>query len=116
MKAYKTKFKAWKWQKNLPFEHAAWMAAKAQKREREEAKDTVFIYGGSKWTRERAENSVARSTKKVKNVQYMGESPKNRKETSLTYWGCQIATVTPRLATKHPEIATTRKPRKVLLQ
>ena len=74
MKAYKEKFKEWKWQKNLPGEHAQWMVAKANKRKREEAKDTVFIYGGSKWTKERAESSASRSKKRMLGSESMRKS------------------------------------------
>jgi len=60
-KAYKEQFDLWQWKKKLPKEVAQFMTEKAKKRKREERKDTLFSYGGKKWTRARAEKSVARS-------------------------------------------------------
>ena len=80
VKAYKEKFKEWKWQKNLPAEHAQWMVSKAHKRKREEAKETVFIYGGSKWTKERAESSASRSKKRMLDAELMRKSSRELKQ------------------------------------
>jgi hypothetical protein len=41
-KLYKTKFKEWNWQKNLPVDTARLMAEKAKRRKREEGKDTTI--------------------------------------------------------------------------
>jgi hypothetical protein len=60
-KAYKEQFDVWQWKKKLPKEVAQFMTEKAKKRKREAQKDTLFSYGGKKWTRARAEKSVARS-------------------------------------------------------
>jgi hypothetical protein len=62
-KRYKEKFEAWGWRKNLPGEYAQWMAQKAHKRQREDGKETVFLYGGLQWDKADAEKSVTRSKK-----------------------------------------------------
>ncbi|KAI0902167.1 hypothetical protein F4806DRAFT_28518 [Annulohypoxylon nitens] len=60
-KLYKDKFKLWGWQKNLSSERARFMAEKAEKRKREDGKDTVFLYRGQTWTRERVQSSASRA-------------------------------------------------------
>lgn len=60
-KLYKEKFKQWGWQKNLPSEYAQWMAVKANMRETQAGKDTDFLYGGLRWTRERVESRANRA-------------------------------------------------------
>ncbi|KAK4450924.1 hypothetical protein QBC34DRAFT_447896 [Podospora aff. communis PSN243] len=60
-KAYKEQFDVWGWKKKLPKEVAQFMTEKAKKRKREAQKETLFSYGGKKWTRARAEKSVSRS-------------------------------------------------------
>jgi len=62
-KWYKEKFKDWNWQKNLPGEYAHWMKQKANKRKRDDGKETVFIYGGRRWDKSDAERSATRSKK-----------------------------------------------------
>ncbi|KAL8713832.1 MAG: hypothetical protein Q9225_006682 [Loekoesia sp. 1 TL-2023] len=62
-KLYKTKFKEWNWQKNLPTDTALKMAEKAKRRKREEGKDTVFSFGGRVWEDHRVENTLARTKK-----------------------------------------------------
>jgi len=62
-KPYKDKFKVWGWQKNLPSETAHFMVAKANERKRTMYKDTVFQFGGTTWTRERAETTAKRAKK-----------------------------------------------------
>ena len=64
-KQYKEKFKAWGWYKNLPHEKAQWMVQKVNNRKREDCKDTVFLFGGTKWTKERAESSAKRAKTKA---------------------------------------------------
>ena len=39
------------------------MMNKAEKRKREEGKNTVFSYGGKLWNRERVENTLSRAKK-----------------------------------------------------
>ena len=53
-------FKKWKWQKNLSTEAALVMAEKANRRKCEEGKDTVFIFGGKLWGRDRIDSTLAR--------------------------------------------------------
>ena len=53
-------FKEWKWQKNLSTEAALVMAEKANRRKREEGKDTVFVCGGKVWGRDRIDSTLAR--------------------------------------------------------
>jgi hypothetical protein len=62
-KWYKEQFKEWGWQKNLPGQHAQWMKERADKRKREEDKDTVFFYGGLRWKKTDVERSATRSKK-----------------------------------------------------
>ncbi|KAH8694492.1 hypothetical protein BGZ61DRAFT_588458 [Ilyonectria robusta] len=62
-KLYKEKFKEWGWQKNLPVKYAQFMTEKAKKRMREDEKETIFMYGGQSWTKERAEKSASRAKK-----------------------------------------------------
>ncbi|KAK4221594.1 hypothetical protein QBC38DRAFT_521751 [Podospora fimiseda] len=62
-KLYKDKFKEWNWHKNLPARQAQYMTAKAGKRMRNEKKDTVFVYGVTTWTKERAERTLSRAKK-----------------------------------------------------
>lgn len=70
-KQYKAKFKAWGWQKNLPAGVAQFMVRKANDRKREPPhKDTVFEFGGLKWTEERAQTSMKRAKKEL--VEVMG--------------------------------------------
>lgn len=58
----------WGWNKNLPIAHAYFMADKAKKRKRQEGKDTVFEFGGQRWTQERAESTVVRYSMRTKKV------------------------------------------------
>lgn len=62
-KLYKTKFKEWNWQKNLPVDTARLMAEKAKRRKREEGKDTVFSFGGRLWDSNRVENTLNKARK-----------------------------------------------------
>ncbi|KAK0114782.1 hypothetical protein ONS95_014264 [Cadophora gregata] len=62
-KLYKEKFKQWGWQKNLPGDYAQWMAVKANMRETQAGKDTDFLYGGLRWTRERVQSRANRARK-----------------------------------------------------
>jgi hypothetical protein len=39
------------------------MVTKANKRQQENNKETIFIYGGSRWTKEQAEASAGRTKK-----------------------------------------------------
>ena len=52
MEQYKKQFRKWNWSKNLRTTEAIWMVNKAEKRKREEKKDTIFDYRGQKHTRE----------------------------------------------------------------
>ena len=70
---YKEKFKAWKWQKNLPGDHARFMVREAEKRKREENKETTFIYRGLQWTKQRAEASASRTKKANPSDEITGE-------------------------------------------
>ena len=74
-KLYKEKFDAWRWQKNLPGEHAHFMVKKANKRKRDENKETTFIYRGLRWTAERAKASASRTKKADSNAQITGDWP-----------------------------------------
>ncbi|KAF8849071.1 hypothetical protein BDZ45DRAFT_810268 [Acephala macrosclerotiorum] len=69
MKRYKEQFDAWGWRKNLPGEYAQWMAQKANKRKREDGKDTIFIYGGAEWDKGVVERSAVRSKKARKGAE-----------------------------------------------
>ena len=70
---YKERFKLWGWQKNLPGQYAQWMAQKANKRKRDDDKETVFFYGGLQWDKTRAERSALRSKKVSAETEVMGE-------------------------------------------
>ncbi|KAF2105455.1 hypothetical protein BDV96DRAFT_592460 [Lophiotrema nucula] len=59
-KLYKEKFKVWHWQKNLPGKVAHWMVNRATLREADN-KNTVFEYGGQRWTVEEAISRANRS-------------------------------------------------------
>lgn len=72
-KLYKTKFKEWKWQKNLSADTALQMAEKAKRRKREEAKDTVFSFGGRVWDSQRIENTLVRTKKPKVTIDLTGE-------------------------------------------
>lgn len=72
-KLYKERFKAWGWQKNLPGQYAQWMTEKANKRKRDENKDTVFSYGGLEWDKSQAQKSAVRSKKVSLATQIIGE-------------------------------------------
>ncbi|MCJ1381030.1 hypothetical protein MMC17_004139 [Xylographa soralifera] len=62
-KLYKERFKTWGWQKNLPGDKAQWMTQKATKRKREDKKETIFLFGGQKWDKAKAQRSATRSKK-----------------------------------------------------
>lgn len=49
---YKTKFKSWRWSKNLPQDIAAWMTRKQQQRN---PTKTVFSFKGQEWDGEQLE-------------------------------------------------------------
>ncbi|RMJ10577.1 hypothetical protein CDV36_009797 [Fusarium kuroshium] len=51
-KMYKTKFKSWRWSKNLPQDIAAWMTKKQQQRN---PTKTVFSFRGQEWNGEQVE-------------------------------------------------------------
>ena len=72
-KLYKEKFKIWGWQKNLPGQYAQWMTQKANKRKRDDDKETVFLYGGLQWDKSRAERSAVRSKKVSAETEVIGE-------------------------------------------
>ena len=72
-KQYKEQFKLWGWQKYLPGGKAQWIVKKADKRKREDGKDTVFYYGGRMWPKERAEASAKRSKAQDTDSVAMGE-------------------------------------------
>ena len=60
LKIYKSKFKEWDWQKNLSTDMAVVMAGKAERRRREEGKETVFSFGGRIWNTDRVASTLAR--------------------------------------------------------
>ncbi|KAF4622665.1 hypothetical protein G7Y89_g14362 [Cudoniella acicularis] len=93
-KRYKEKFEAWGWRKNLPGEYAQWMAQKANKRKREDGKETVFHYGGLRWNKADAEKSATRSKK-----------ARNRAETSVVETPSEIDYQTPRNVAISPQNA-----------
>ena len=72
-KLYKDRFKMWGWQKNLPGPHAQWMTLKANKRKRDDGKETVFFYGGLKWDKSKVQKSALRSKKVSTGTDVIGE-------------------------------------------
>ncbi|KAL1604846.1 hypothetical protein SLS60_004386 [Paraconiothyrium brasiliense] len=61
-KAFKDKFRYWRFRRNLPGEVAQWMVQRASLRE-EIGKETQFEFGGQKWTLEQAYNGAKRTKK-----------------------------------------------------
>ena len=49
------------------------MVKKAEKRKREEDKETTFVYNGLRWTKERAAASASRTKKAGQNDEFMGK-------------------------------------------
>lgn len=72
-KLYKERFKVWGWQKNLPGQYAQWMTQKANKRKRDDGKETVFFYGGLQWDKSKAQRSAVRSKKVSTGTEVIGE-------------------------------------------
>ncbi|KAF2663287.1 hypothetical protein BT63DRAFT_123791 [Microthyrium microscopicum] len=70
-KAYKEQFGAWKWKKNLPARHAEWIVRKADQRKRDDGSETVFLYGGLQYDKQRAANSAKRSKKTSSDVEML---------------------------------------------
>jgi len=60
-KLYKAKIKEWGLSKYLPSLKADWMLKKAEKRKREEGKDTDFLMGDKPLTIDRIQNSAKRA-------------------------------------------------------
>jgi hypothetical protein len=60
-KLYKAKIKEWGLSKYLPSLKADWMLKKAEKRKREEGKDTDFLMGDKPLTIGRIQNSAKRA-------------------------------------------------------
>ncbi|KAK0113497.1 hypothetical protein ONS95_013753 [Cadophora gregata] len=56
LRSWKAKMKKWNFEKNLPANEMAFIAAKADKRKADECKDTVFFRGGIKIESERIDN------------------------------------------------------------
>lgn len=50
------------------------MTEKAKKRMREDEKETIFMYGGQSWTKERAEKSASRAKKARREEDDMSKS------------------------------------------
>ena len=73
-KQYKEIFGAWGWRKNLPSEYAQWMARKAEKRKREDDKDTIFHWKGNQWNGADAEKRAARSRKSAPSAESIGKT------------------------------------------
>lgn len=57
--------KEWRFEKNISATDLSIIVAKAEKRVREEGKQTVFFHGNSEITRERIEQFKRRKTTKV---------------------------------------------------
>ena len=72
-KLYKDRFKIWGWQKNLPGQYAQWMTQKANKRKRDDGKETDFFYGGLKWDKSKVQKSALRSKKVSTGTDVIGE-------------------------------------------
>ena len=72
-KLYKEKFRIWGWQKKTTRQYAQWMIQKANKRKRDDHKETVFYYGGLKWDTSRAQRSAFRSKKASAEMEVIGE-------------------------------------------
>ena len=77
-KLYKTKFKEWNWQKNLSADTALKLKGKAERRKREEGKDTVFSFGGRVWDSGRLESTLVRTKKPKVAIDLTGKIPQNR--------------------------------------
>ena len=75
-KLYKDRFKIWGWQKNLPGQYAQWMTHKANKRKRDDDKETVFFYGGLQWDKAKVQKSALRSKKVSTGTDVIGEQLK----------------------------------------
>ena len=80
-KLYKTKFKEWDWQKNLPTDTALKMREKSKRRKLEDNKDTVFSFGGRVWDSHRIESTLARSKKAI--IDLTGKSFHERLSASI---------------------------------
>jgi hypothetical protein len=59
--------------KNLPVKHAHFMVEKANKRKRNEGKDTVFSYGGQVWSQERIQSRAGRAKKSREAIDVDGQ-------------------------------------------
>ncbi|KAJ4355401.1 uncharacterized protein N0V89_003417 [Didymosphaeria variabile] len=66
-KAFKDKFRYWRFRRNLPGEVAQWMVQRASLRE-EIGKETHFEFGGQKWTLEQAYNGAKRTKKATEDL------------------------------------------------
>jgi hypothetical protein len=62
---WKEKLKEWRFEKNISATDMSIIVAKAEKRVREEGKETVFFHGQSEITRERIEQFKRRKTTKA---------------------------------------------------
>ncbi|KAL1880104.1 hypothetical protein Daus18300_001467 [Diaporthe australafricana] len=84
-KLYKDKFKIWEWNKNLPISHANFMVDKAKKRKRQDEKETVFLFGGQRWTEERAQSTVARYSMRTKKARPEDHVPDVKTPKGVSY-------------------------------
>lgn len=62
MRKWKDKLKEWGFDKNIPAQHMQILVAKAEKRARDDGKETVFLHGGSEVRPERFEHFKKRKT------------------------------------------------------
>ena len=72
-KLYKTKFKEWNWQKNLSADIALKLKETAERRKREEGKDTVFSFGGRVFDSGRLESTLGRTKKPKVTIDLTGK-------------------------------------------
>ncbi|KAH7169989.1 hypothetical protein EDB81DRAFT_150522 [Dactylonectria macrodidyma] len=74
-KLYKSKFKDWGWNKNLPGHIAEFMVETAKKRKRDRGSDTVFSYGGRNYDESRAMNTLSRTKQRAENEAEVAATP-----------------------------------------
>jgi hypothetical protein len=65
---WKEKLKEWKFEKNIPANDMSFIVAKAEKRAREEGKETIFFHRETQVTRERIEQFKRRKITKGRDV------------------------------------------------
>ena len=62
MRRWKDKLKEWNFEKNIPASDMAMVLSKAEKRSREEGKETTIFHGGNQISKERIEQFKRRRT------------------------------------------------------